>query len=74
MNIVKYRICSGGECESYEGLAMDIENKLGLENVKIDLDTGELSYDNPQNCRVDEHLLEEAVKQPGRNIQFEICE
>lgn len=74
MKIVRYRICAGGVCESCTALALDIERKLGLENVTIDPETGEISYDNPKDCRVDEKLLEEAARHPGRNIEFEVCE
>lgn len=70
----KYRVCEGGTCDSYANVAKDIQNKLGLENVTIDPNSRVLAYDNPKSCRVDERLLEEAAKQPGRNIRFEICE
>lgn len=73
MEVTKYRVCKGSECESFSAVAMDIQDKLGLENVRIDSDTGEVSYDNPKNCRVDERLLEEAAANPGRNIEFEQC-
>lgn len=74
MKIVHYRICAGGVCESYAAAALDIERKLGLENVKIDSETGKISYDNPKGCHVDEKLLEEAARHPDRNIEFEVCE
>lgn len=74
MEITRYKVCKGGVCESYTELAADIEEKLGLKNVAIDAESGKLSYDNPKNCRVDERLLEEAARKPGRNIEFEVCE
>lgn len=74
MKMVNYRICDGGVCESYTAVAMDIQNKLDLEDVRIDPDTGEITYANPRNCRVDEKLLEEAARAPGRNIEFEVCD
>jgi len=73
MEITEYRVCNGSECESYTAVAMDIEDRLGLKNVRIDPQTGKVTYDNPQNCRVDEKLLEEAARNPGRNIEFEVC-
>lgn len=74
MEIIRYTICKGSVCESYTAVAADIEEKLGLENVTIDPDTGALAYDNPKNCRVDERLLEEAARKPGRKIEFEVCD
>lgn len=74
MVVNQYRICEGGKCESYTEVALDIQKKLNLEDVKIDPETGIITYKNPQNCRVDEKLLEEAARAPGRNIQFEVCE
>lgn len=74
MEITRYKVCGGGECESYTAVAMDIEENLKLKNVRVDPATGEVAYENPGNCHVDEKLLEEAARKPGRNIRFEICE
>lgn len=73
MTMMKYKVCQGAQCESFTEAAKDIEKKLGLANVKIDSVSFELSYDNPNNCQVDEKRLEEAASAPGRAIQFEIC-
>ena len=73
MEITRYRVCSGSQCESYAAVATDIEKKLDLKNVRINAETGELVYENPKSCQVDEKLLEEAASSPGRNIQFEKC-
>lgn len=74
MEVAKYKVCHGGQCESWTAVAMDVEKNLGLANVRIDPETGKVFYDNPKSCRVDERLLEEAARKPGRNIQFEVCE
>lgn len=74
MEVTKYKVCEGGICESYTAVAMDIQNRLDLEDVRIDPATGELSYKNPKNCHVDEKLLEEAARAPGRNIEFQVCD
>ncbi len=74
MEITKYKVCGDLGCESLTVIAGDIQANLDLENVAIDPDTGVLRYDNPKNCRVDEHKLEEAARKPGRHIQFEVCE
>lgn len=74
ITVKKYRVCGDLGCESVTAVTTDIENALGLDNVRIDPETGDLTYDNPQNCHVDEHKLEEAARKPGRDIQFEICE
>lgn len=74
MEVSKYKICEGAKCESYTAVAMDIQQKLDLDDVRIDPAIGELSYKNPRNCRVDEKLLEDAARAPGRNIEFQVCE
>ena len=76
METTTYKVC--GNCDrdvdTYRKVSLDIQDKLGLENVYINMDTGEVRYDNPRNCHVDERKLEEAARQPGRDIQFEVCE
>ena len=74
MEIRKYRVCGDLGCELYEAVVTDIEDGLDLENVRINPETGELSFDNPRNCQVDERKLEEAARRPDRHIEFEVCE
>lgn len=69
-----YRVKGDVDDATLQHLAQDIQKGLDLENVHIDKNTKKLSYDNPRNCRVDEQLLLEAVKQPGKNINFELCD
>lgn len=73
MEVRKYRVCGDLGSETPTSLTKDIQSTLGLANVRIDIKNGELSFENPGNCHVDEHMLEEAARRPGRNVRFEVC-
>ena len=74
MEITRFKVCDSTSCEIYDEIALAIEEVLELEKVKIDQETGELSFDNPENCRVDERELKDAVRKLGRNVEFKVCE
>lgn len=74
MRVAKYKVCGDLGCDTLTTLAVDIQDALELKNVRIDPKTGEIRYENPKNCHVDEHKLEDAARKSGKDIRFGVCE